>query len=74
MNNLQKTILYPIVSTGVIILITCLDWFLTAFFSIIFDTTLANVAYSPMMFIYIISGIVTLYMIIFCCQYIDEKL
>lgn len=73
MNELQKTILYPIIATAIIILITCLDWVLTAFFAFIFDTTLSNIALSPMILIYIVSAITTAYMVITCCEYINEK-
>ena len=74
MNPLKKLLLYPIAITGIIILITCLNWVLTAFFSVIFSTTIASVALSPMIVIYILSGIGTLYLTVYYCQYIDEEL
>ena len=74
MNTIQKTLLYPIVATAIIILVTCLNWLLTAFFSFVFDTTLNDVACSPMVLVYLVSSLGTLYMIVNCFQYIDEKL
>ncbi len=74
MNTLQKTMLYPIAGLIIIILMTSMNWLLTAFFSIIFDTTINNVACSPMVIIYGISFIATMYMIVNCCIYIDNEL
>jgi len=74
MNPLKKLLLYPIAITSIIILITCLNWVLTAFFSVIFSTTIESAALSPMIFIYVLSVIGTLYLIVSCCEYIDQKL
>ena len=74
MNTLQKTMLYPIAGLIIIVLMTSLNWLLTAFFSIIFDTTINNVACSPIVIIYGASFIGTIYMVVNCCIYIDEKL
>lgn len=74
MNTIQKTILYPIVITGIIIFITSLNWILTKFFSIVFSVTIEEVAISPMLLLYIASYVGSLYMMVVCCQYIDEKL
>lgn len=73
MNKLQKSLLYPIVIVGIIMLITCLDWLLTAFFAVIFSTTMNNIACSPMVLLYVLSLFGMIYTIINCCQYIDEK-
>lgn len=74
MNTLQKIMLYPIAGFIIIILMTSMNWLLTAFFSIIFDTTINNVACSPMVILYAVSFISTTYMIVNCCMYIDDKL
>jgi hypothetical protein len=74
MNNLKKTFLYPIMSVVVIMLVTVLDWILTAFFALIFDTTMLNIASGPMLFVYAISFVVMIYMIVEVCDYIDQEL
>jgi len=74
MNPLKKLVLYPIVTTAIIMLITLCNWLLTAFFALIFDTTIDNVASSPIILLYIVSGVATLYLCVFACQYIDEQL
>jgi hypothetical protein len=74
MNTLQKTFLYPTIITGIIIFITCLNWILTKFFSIIFSISIEEAAISPMILLYVTSAVGCLYMIVICCQYIDEKL
>lgn len=74
MNTLQKIMLYPIAGFIIIILMTSMNWLLTAFFSVIFDTTINNVACSPMVILYAVSFISTTYMIVNCCMYIDDKL
>lgn len=74
MNPLKKLALYPIVLTAIIILIASCNWLITAFFALIFDTTMNNVACSPIILLYMASGIATLYLCVSACQYIDEKL
>ena len=74
MNTLQKIMLYPIAGFIIIILMTSMNWLLTAFFSVIFNTTINNVACSPMVILYAVSFISTTYMIVNCCMYIDDKL
>ena len=74
MNKLKKVFLYPIMSVVVIMLITVLDWILTAFFALIFDTTISNIASGPMLFVYAISFVVMIYMIVEVCDYIDQEL
>lgn len=74
MNPLKKLVLYPIVITAIIALITSCNWLLTAFFALIFDTTINNVALSPIVLLYIVSGVATLYLCVLACQYIDTKL
>lgn len=74
MNTLQKIMLYPIAGFIIIVLMTSMNWLLTAFFAIIFDTTINNVACSPMVILYAVSFISTTYMIVNCCMYIDDKL
>ena len=74
MNPLKKLVLYPIVITAIIMLVTLCNWLLTAFFALVFDTTINNVASSPIILLYIGSGVATLYLCVFACQYIDEQL
>lgn len=74
MNPLKKLVLYPIVTTAIIMLITLCNWLLTAFFALLFDTTINNVALSPIMLLYIVSGVATLYLCVSACEYIDEQL
>ena len=61
-------------SVVVIMLVTVLDWILTAFFALIFDTTMLNIASGPMLFVYAISFVVMIYMIVEVCDYIDQEL
>lgn len=70
---LTKITLYPIAITAIIILITICNWLLTAFFAFIFDTTIDNVSTSPIILLYIGSGVGTLYMCVIACQYIAEE-
>lgn len=74
MNPLKKLVLYPIVTTAIIMLITLCNWLLTAFFALIFDTTINNVVLSPIILLYIVSGVATLYLCVSAWQYIDEEL
>lgn len=74
MNPLKKLVLYPIVTTAIIMLITLCNWLLTAFFALIFDTTINNVALSPIILLYIVSGIATFYLCVSACEYIDTEL
>jgi energy-converting hydrogenase Eha subunit C len=74
MNPLKKLVLYPIVTTAIIMLITLCNWLLTAFFAWIFDTTINNVALSPIILLYIVSSVATLYLCVLACEYIDEQL
>ena len=74
MNPLKKLVLYPIVTTAIIMLITLCNWLLTAFFALIFDTTINNVALSPIILLYIVSSVATLYLCVSACQYIDIEL
>lgn len=74
MNPLKKLALYPITVTAVIVLVTVCNWLITALFSLLFNTTIAKAASSPIILIYVISTIATLYLCISACQYIDEKL
>lgn len=72
MNPLKKLMLYPVVVTAVIILITLCNWLITAFFALVFDTTMNVVALSPIIVLYVGSGIATLFLCVTACQYIDE--
>jgi len=74
MNPIKKVFLYPLAVTAVIIFVASLNWLLTWFFSIIFNTSVAQAAESPLLIIYVISVIACLYLNIFVCQYIDEEL
>jgi uncharacterized protein with PQ loop repeat len=74
MNALKKTFLFPIVITAIIVVNTCLCWLLTAFFAKIFSVEIGVAAVSPMVFIYIVAFVGSLYMIVYACQYIDEEL
>lgn len=74
MNPLKKLVLYPIVLTAIIILIASCNWLITAFFALLFNTTIENAATSPMILLYIGSIIATIYLCTTACQYIDEKL
>lgn len=74
MNPLKKLALYPIVLTAIIILIASCNWLITAFFALLFNTTINNVATSPIILLYMGSGIATLYLCVSACQYIDDKL
>lgn len=74
MNPLKKAFLYPIVITGIIMLVTLCNWLITAFFALVFDTTISDIALSPIILLYIGSGLATLYLCVSACQYIDEEL
>lgn len=74
MNPLKKLVLYPIVVTAIIMLVTLCNWLLTAFFALIFDTTINNVVLSPIVILYVGSGVATLYLCVTACQYIAPEL
>ena len=74
MKPLEKLVLYPIVVTAIIMLITACNWLLTAFFALIFDTTMNNVASSPIILLYVVSSVATLYLCVLACQHIDSEL
>jgi hypothetical protein len=74
MNTIQKTFLYPIISLAIIVLMVSINWLLTAFLSVIFNSTINDVAASPIILIYVLSFIATVFMIINCCEYIDRQL
>lgn len=74
MNPLKKLFLYPIVTTAIIMLVALCNWLLTAFFAWIFDTTINDVAFSPIILLYVGSGINAIYLCIVACKYIDEEL
>lgn len=71
---MKKLILYPIVATAMIILIIACNWCITAFIALVFQTTISNVALSPIILLYIGSGVATLYLCVNVCEYIDENL
>lgn len=71
---MKKLILYPICITAIILLIILCDWLITAVLSLVFQTTIANVALSPIIFLYIVSGIGSIYLCAHCCEWIDENL
>jgi hypothetical protein len=74
MNNLQKLFLYPIAVSAVVVVNASVCWVLTAFFATIFSVEIGVAAASPMVLIYIISAIATVYMSVNVCKYIDEEL
>jgi hypothetical protein len=74
MNKFIKLLLYPTSATLIIVLMTCLDWLLTAFFSAIFDVEMKILANSPIIIFYVLSFLGSCYIIITCFQYIDEEL
>ena len=74
MNPLKKLALYPIVITAIIVLVTLCNWLLTAFFAFIFDTTINNAASSPIILLYVGSGVTIIYLCVSACQYIDKQL
>lgn len=72
MNPLKKLFLYPIVVTAIIMLVILCNWLLTAFFAWIFDTTINDVALSPIILLYVGSGVAALYLCVSAFQYIEE--
>lgn len=74
MNPLKKLALYPVVITGIILLITSCNWLVTAFFALVLNTTMHNVANSPMILLYAVSIIASIYMCVSACQFIDEEI
>ena len=71
---MKKIILYPIVVTVIIILVIACNWCITAFLALVFQTTISNVALSPIILFYVVSGVASLYLSVSACQYIDENL
>ena len=75
MNKLKKVLLYPTLSTMVIMLMSVLNWILISFFAIMFDTTMSNMASNAgIIFVYVLSFVVMIYMIVEVCDYIDQEL
>jgi|694.fasta_scaffold01165_36 hypothetical protein len=73
MNIYLKSILYPLAVLSIFVIVIILDYLLTFFFSLVFNTTIGNVANSPMVIIYVISVIYILYASINVCQSIYEQ-
>lgn len=71
---MKKIILYPIVVTAMIILVIACNWCITAFLSLVFQTTISNIALSPIILFYLMSGVASLYLSVSACQHIDENL
>lgn len=57
MNTIQKMILIPVAIVFNVILQVSLMWVLTFFLAFVFDTTIHDVACSPMVLIYVIGVI-----------------
>ena len=72
MKPLLKLFLYPISVFMLIGLIAGLSFMLTLLFSYIFDCTLYDVAYSPMIVVYIITAISTIYLSTNVCMEIEK--
>jgi hypothetical protein len=72
MNIYLKSILYPVAVLSIFVIVIILDYLLTFFFSLVFNTTIGNVANSPMVVIYVISVIYILYASINVCQSIEK--
>jgi hypothetical protein len=73
MNIYLKSILYPLAVLSIFVIVIILDYLLTFFFSLVFNTTIGNVANSPMVIIYVISVIYILYASINVCESIYEQ-
>lgn len=71
---MKKIILYPIVVTAIIILVITCNWCVTAFLALILQVSISNVALSPIVILYLISGVSTLYLSVSACQHIYENL
>jgi hypothetical protein len=75
MNKLKKVLLYPTLSTIVIMLMSVLNWILIAFFAIMLDTEMSIVANSgPIVIIYVVSILSTIHLIKEVCQYVSDEL
>lgn len=72
MKTILKLFLYPISVFMLIGLMAGLCFMLTLLFSYIFDCTLYDVAYSPMMLVYIVAAISTIYLSVNVCQEIEK--
>ena len=75
MNKLKKVFLYPTLSTIVIMLMSVLNWILIAFFAIMFDTEMTDIANSsPIIIIYVVSILTTIYLVTEVCEYVSKEL
>jgi hypothetical protein len=74
MNKLKKLFIYPIVAIALIMLNVILCWGLTEFLAWLFIVEPIDIVQSPMMLVYIITFIGTIYQILCAFQYIDEEL
>jgi hypothetical protein len=72
MNPFLKSILYPVAVLSIFTVVIILDYMLTFIFSLVFNTTVGNVANSPIVVIYIISVIYILYASVNVCQSIEK--
>lgn len=71
---MKKIFLYPIVVTAIIILIIGCNVVITAAFALAFNTTMANVVFSPILVLYAVSGFCALYLSGEACMEIYKKL
>jgi hypothetical protein len=74
MNKLTKLFIYPIVAIALIMLNVILCWGLTEFLAWLFIVKPIDIVQSPMMLVYIITFIGTIYQIVCAFQYIDKEL
>jgi hypothetical protein len=74
MNPLLKLFLYPLAITLVILLVIGCNWVVTAFFALVLNTTLADVAKSPIIILYVLSGFGAFFLCFLACTHIDEEL
>lgn len=70
---MKKIFMYPIVVTAIIILMIGCNVAITAAFAVAFNTTMANVVYTPIMLLYVISGFCSLYLATEVCIEISKK-
>lgn len=71
---MKKIFMYPIAVTAIIILMIGCNVVITAAFALAFNTTMANVVFTPILVLYLFSACSTLYLSGQVCIEIDKKL
>lgn len=73
MNKLTKLFLYPLIVFSITVAVVFLSWTLTAILALAINCTMAEIALSPMIMVYVAIFIALIYLIVEACIQIDNN-